>query len=769
MSFFAITREERFDSDILNLLPAENRAVQGLKIYNRDFTQNRELAFVIHGKDAENVAAFADEFAERLREQSWVLRLLEGPPIETEAGRTTFAPLGARLLLNLPPEKFQPALAGLNETALTARLQRLVGQVQSGSPRAEFELSNDPLGLLGPALAPLSETVSLDTDFALESPDGTTRLLPVIVRPELPDETACVALMAQVRTFIAEARAAFGADAPIVEVTGRPAYVAEISSSMKRDLQLTSLISLAAISGLFWIGYRRVFPLIGAALILSGCALAAMGSGTLFYPSLNVVAIGFCSILFGLGNDYSLLVYEAYRDAWRRNPDQAVAGTIGHVIRGVAFVAVTTCIGFLALAFSGSVGFAQLGVLTALGVAFCAVAMLSLFILWLRGHRPAATASTDAFYQNVQTQIADLPPAARIGLIGTFIGLTLIAVSAWRPLSFDLSPASLEPRGIPASLALQHLQAALPDSFEPIMIVGRSAELALQVDARLLELKREGRIAGFSGASALIVNARNRETNHLQWRAQAPDEKTLQAWFGAAGLDYSQFPEMQALLAQLRTDPSELPESSPWNFLLDRLLAGEHFIAYVHAAKNEPFTEALLGPLAQSTYLTGWNQLLRSLVPWAQRELVLYGGAVAGVILLVLLVIYRNLKIWSIHVLGLIFAYAGLATTLKLLDVQLNLLNVLAFPLILGTGVDYGTHLLLTLRHGEKWREHLSLVFRPILFGALTTIAGFAALIPASNPALSGLGLVCALGVAWTLISALFFILPATAALASRK
>lgn len=777
-SLFAISREDRFDSDILNLLPSDNRAVQGLKIYNRDFTQSRELAFLIRGKSANEVDAFADFFIQKLREQSWTLRILDGPPIETESGRESFPALCAPLLLNLPTEKFQQVLAKLTPTELRSRLERLAKQVKSGSPRAEFELANDPLGIVTAAMAPLAETISLETDFALVSPSGNARLIPVIVRPELTDAPACAALMDQVHTLIDESRLAYGSTAPEVGVTGRAAYVAEISRSMQRDIQLTSMISLAAISILFWIGYRRIFPLIGTALILSGCAVAALGSGTFFYSSLNIVAIGFCSILFGLGNDYSLLIYEAYRDAWRRTQDRDLAtrGALDQVVRGVCFVAITTCIGFLALRFSGSVGFAQLGVLTSLGVAFCAVAMLSLFLLWLRFHQPSESGKSEAIFLSLQSRLTDVTPSTRRMLIAAFVIFTFLAVAPWRSIQFDLSPASLEPKDIPASVTLKQLQTEFPDSFEPVMIVGQGAELAARVDARLRELKNEEKIIGFSGASSLLFHSDRLTQNLKTWQQQAPSEAQLTEVFAQVGLDYAQFPAAAQLINQLQngtfqTGTESLSETSPWWFLIDRLISihSNQFIAYVHPLEAGEFDESLLGPISSEVYVTGWSTLLRSLVPWAKQELLVYGGAVAGIILIVLAAIYRDIKLWGLHVLGLIFAYGGLAATLKIFDIQLNLLNVLAFPLILGTGVDYGTHLLLTLRHGKKWKEDLGLVFRPILFGALTTVAGFGALIAASNPALRGLGLICALGVGWTLLSALLFILPGVALLGRRK
>ena len=77
-----------FDSDILNLLPANNPAVQGLKIYNSEFTQARELAFLLTWEtDPADGEAFREIFIERLRSQPWVHRVLEAPPLEASGGR----------------------------------------------------------------------------------------------------------------------------------------------------------------------------------------------------------------------------------------------------------------------------------------------------------------------------------------------------------------------------------------------------------------------------------------------------------------------------------------------------------------------------------------------------------------------------------------------------------------------------------------------------------------------------------------------------------
>jgi predicted exporter len=73
---------QNFDTEVLNLLPQQFESVQGLKQFNSEFTQARELTFAIRG-EPDAVAGFSEEFIEQLRQQPWVLRVLAKPPIES--------------------------------------------------------------------------------------------------------------------------------------------------------------------------------------------------------------------------------------------------------------------------------------------------------------------------------------------------------------------------------------------------------------------------------------------------------------------------------------------------------------------------------------------------------------------------------------------------------------------------------------------------------------------------------------------------------------
>jgi uncharacterized protein len=141
-----------------------------------------------------------------------------------------------------------------------------------------------------------------------------------------------------------------------------------------------------------------------------------------------------------------------------------------------------------------------------------------------------------------------------------------------------------------------------------------------------------------------------------------------------------------------------------------------------------------------------------------------------GVAILFLLgIVYRKWSLWVVHASALLLSMLGLVASLKFLHLSVNLLNALAFPLVLAIGVDYGIQFLVVSRREGDLRENLINVLKPLLICGLATFAGFAVLIPAENPALSGLGTVCALGVFWCLLTTFFYMVPAFAYLQRSK
>ena len=125
----------------------------------------------------------------------------------------------------------------------------------------------------------------------------------------------CQKLMREVKAFQASAHEGWDGGPLQILVTGRSAYVAEISLSMRHDIVVTLLGSIFLVGGVFYIGFHRWLPLIGMGLTLLLCCLVALAAGLLIFHELNMVTIGFCAILIGLGVDFAILVFGRYQQA----------------------------------------------------------------------------------------------------------------------------------------------------------------------------------------------------------------------------------------------------------------------------------------------------------------------------------------------------------------------------------------------------------------------------------------------------------------------
>jgi uncharacterized membrane protein YdfJ with MMPL/SSD domain len=98
-----------------------------------------------------------------------------------------------------------------------------------------------------------------------------------------------------------------------------------------------------------------------------------------------------------------------------------------------------------------------------------------------------------------------------------------------------------------------------------------------------------------------------------------------------------------------------------------------------------------------------------------------------------------------------------------------NLMNLMAVPLMLGTGVDYTLFIQLALRrHGGDLVAVRRSVGRALMLCGGTAVAGFGSLAFSSNLGMASLGRVCAVGIGANMLI-LVFLLPAWWRLLSPK
>ena len=331
----------------------------------------------------------------------------------------------------------------------------------------------------------------------------------------------CQRLMRRVNEFRKTAAEGWDGGRPLqVLVTGRSAFVSEISLSMRYDVVATLLASVVLVGTIFFVGFRRWLPLLGMALCLLLSCLVALTAGQLLFGRLSMISVGFCAILVGLGVDFAILTIGRYHQARADGEphQQAIATSVAKLGRAVFFGALTTAVGFLALVLSGAMSFSQLGVLIAIGIFVASLFMCSILFLFVRdgrrstdilsvgpaGSLPAGDANShsgepinpkpagetptgptgkmpvpqsDWLFELVRKYVRSTvrKPAPVLIVSGAvLLLLTALGFSPVPPLQFEASTRSLQPKNIRASQALDTIMNKMPVRWEPVLAIVRA-------------------------------------------------------------------------------------------------------------------------------------------------------------------------------------------------------------------------------------------------------------------------------------------------------
>jgi predicted RND superfamily exporter protein len=93
------------------------------------------------------------------------------------------------------------------------------------------------------------------------------------------------------------------------------------------------------------------------------------------------------------------------------------------------------------------------------------------------------------------------------------------------------------------------------------------------------------------------------------------------------------------------------------------------------------------------------------------------------------------------------------------LGIGWNFLNIAATPLLLGTGIDYGIHVGLSLkRNGGDLSGMWHNTGKAVLFCGASTAIGFGSLCFASNDAMASLGAVAVIGIVASVLVSVFLL-----------
>ncbi|MBP6785611.1 MAG: MMPL family transporter, partial [Verrucomicrobiales bacterium] len=158
--------------------------------------------------------------------------------------------------------------------------------------------------------------------------------------------------------------------------------------------------------------------------------------------------------------------------------------------------------------------------------------------------------------------------------------------------------------------------------------------------------------------------------------------------------------------------------------------------AWVAAICNENTVVASLGSLG-----TALNERIRGDVTYVFLPMM-------AILSLMLTVVFRSWRDLVLSLFTLIFVTSIMILATVWTPMSWNSFNVCGIPLLFGTGLDYGIHMILTLRRsGGDVAAAQRGIGKALIFCGISSAIGFGSLATASAYGLASLGIVCGLGI----------------------
>jgi predicted RND superfamily exporter protein/lauroyl/myristoyl acyltransferase len=787
----------RFDVDILNLLPPDEPTVQGLKLYQKHFTNARELVVTLRAPDAERAERLADALATRLRQQTNLVATVSWqPPWMENPGQ--MAELLGCLWLNQPPESF----AALTNRLAPDRLKAVLTETKealatSMSPMDVARRAFDPFDLLNmPALTNLSGFSMEQGQQMFASSEGNFRLVFVQSGVDLSSYRQCASWLKSIHAVVAGLRAEQPKaewESVVVHYTGRPVFVTEIAASMQHDMSGSVAGTTIIIALLFWLTHRRWLPMLWLLTLLGLILGATLALGGLVLGTISVVSMGFAAVLLGLAVDYAVVHYQEAL----AHPQLSVPEIRRAIAPSILWAAITTMSAFLVLNLGGLPGLGQLGTLVAIGVGLAALIMVMIYLPPLFPNRRKAPLSQTPtrwwsyFVPPQESPAAGIAPAkqsCRTALVVT--GLVLFAAGAvlcvHRP-GLDRSGNALRPARGEAETTLDEIKSAMGLPPDPLWLIisGRDEPEVyrrLSLAEGVLNDAASNHIIGrYLLPTALWpraeLQAANRATAAVLGE-QGPllREAALREGFNTNALVLTE--ELVKTWARAGASTGVVwPTNQVSQWLLKKFVARTPdewlVMGLIYPATNRVEAAALAGlstRLAENrALLSGWELLGSTTLKRVQARM---WQVVTPMVVLVLASLWFAFRRPTEILLGaavLLLSGLCLLATMAIAGWSWNLMNLMALPLMLGAGVDYTIFIQLALRrHGGDLGMVRRSVGRALMLCGGTAMAGFGSLGFSSNPGMASLGRVCAVGIGTNMIISVF-LLPAWWVWLSRK
>ncbi len=544
-----------------------------------------------------------------------------------------------------------------------------------------------------------------------------------------------------------------------------PVALTEVAA-IRHDIVSTAILVLLGVGGIVTLYFRGIRELMLMSSAVAVGAAVALGFAELWIGHVNAQTAFLGAIIVGTGINYGIIFLDRYRAARVVQPDFERALEMGcaQTLRATAIAAISTALSFGVLAAGEVESFHQFGWIGGIGILMCWVATFTLvpacIVLADRRRRPrtpAGFAPVSRAFAWIGTRCERAPRIVTgVTAVAVIASIAIAVAARGHVVETDLRKLGTKSSGTSGIEKLDNrLRTMDVHSSTPSVVATSSPEEAREVCEIMQEKVRTDPQHVFRDCYSIAdllpkdLGARQPLLAKIRHDLDAVDEEDL------SEQDRHDVDDLRRSLDEPPPTVADLPSALREPFTerdgsVGKLAYVESNYEYVEANLYK-FTDALRaihlpsGKLVESSgELVVFADVLRAM----RRDATKLTIAAGALVLLALALVTRRRDSFLRVGGALVAGVAVMVGAAVLLGVKLNFFNFVALPTTFGIGIDYAINIEERIR--QLGREALPRALAesgpPVLLASLTSMIGYASLIPADSRALSSFGGLAILG-----------------------
>ncbi|MBU0506948.1 MMPL family transporter [bacterium] len=587
-----------------------------------------------------------------------------------------------------------------------------------------------------------------------------------------------------------------------VGITGKPVLQNDEATSTQTDSVWAGIISFLLVTFLIFLFYREFKrPILAlVALIIAICLTT--GFISIVFHSINLITIVFAIILIGLGIDYGIHYLSRYLIERSETTlvKNAIKETSQHTGRAILLGAITSATAFATALFTDFLGLQQLGIIAGIGIIFCCLTALTVFPATLMLLDKKAATNTKPWHILTTLRFVTKKPLLWIILFGL---AALVSLPFVYHIGFDNNLLKLQD----PNLESVRYEKVIQDNstFSTWFLAYKTKDLkglhAIQKEVNklstvkttqsifdIIPTNQHERIITINKINKLISASHTdngqRKTVNQQLELLKINFSTLANKALMNGFT-EEFEELDAIATKLNKHGIQITQTK-----LAMPPYATYFMTFIKEKQNKlkeilkptGLTENKLPESLLSLYkgnsgyysltiypqkdiwipenMKDFIQDVRQIIPDVTGAPIttyesskrMVTGFIIVALLTSLLVLgfvffeFRNIHVPLLIYCNLVLSFILLGSVMYFKDININLANFFALPVLIGTGIDHGIHIMHRFYEKSSIQDLYESTVPAIIMSCLTTICGFGALAFVRHQGLASFGLIMAVG-----------------------